>query len=342
MKLANLPTQLLTQLKSKTLVIVTDSNVQKLYLAPLEDAFVKAGFTAYTFVLPAGEASKTPENYLKLIDFMAEIPLTRSDCVIALGGGVVGDLAGFAAATYLRGIPVVQVPTTLLAAVDSSIGGKTGVNLPQGKNLLGAFHQPILVWQDDSLLDTLPPDVFLDGMGEVIKYAMIADEGLFSLLQTKNAMKQHRRDIVSRCADIKQEFVLEDEFDQGRRQILNFGHTIGHAIEKASDFSIGHGRAVAAGMDIITRIAAEQGWCDRDTYFIFHNLLLSYGFTLSLKELFPSRQTEGDQKTLKEELLHLMASDKKRKGNFIDLVVPEKIGHCVLKRVTTSQLGALL
>ncbi len=342
MILTDLPTKLRGLLKSNTVVIVTDSNVQPLYAPSLEKSFIEAGFTPRTFILPAGEASKTPENYLKLIDFMAQIPLTRSDCVVALGGGVVGDLAGFAAATYLRGIPIVQVPTTLLAAVDSSIGGKTGVNLPQGKNLLGAFHQPLLVCQDDALLDSLPPEVFLDGMGEVIKYAMIADEGLFSLLQAPNAMKTKRKEIVSRCGAIKHDFVQADEFDQGQRQILNFGHTIGHAIEKASHFSISHGRAIAAGMDMITRIAVIQGWCDEQTYSSLHSLLISYGFSLSLKALFPTHQAEGEQRALKEELLHLMASDKKRKGSMIDLIVPKKIGRCVIKQIPTAQLGELL
>ncbi|NLB90069.1 MAG: 3-dehydroquinate synthase [Clostridiales bacterium] len=342
MQLSQIGKALQPLMKSKTVVIVTDQNVEKLYLPLLQQSLIKEGFVSHSFVIVPGESSKTPEVYLQLIDFMAQIPLTRADGVIALGGGVVGDLAGFAAATYLRGIPLIHIPTTLLAMVDSSIGGKTGVNLSQGKNLLGAFYQPLLLWQDDTLLHTLPHDVFLDGMGEVIKYAMIADPSLFALLQKKNAMERHQKEIVSTCIAIKQAIVKEDERDLGIRQLLNFGHTIGHAIEKASHYSIGHGSAVALGMDLITNISQQKGWCDSKTYTALHELLLSYGFVLSFEALFPKHRSPESLVELKKQLVHFMFMDKKRTGRHLTLIVPRTIGRCEMKQISIDELEGLL
>lgn len=316
-------------IKGDSLAVVTDENVEKLYLNRCIQSLKCAGFDVYSFVIPPGEESKSGEMYLKLMNYLAEIPLTRADALIALGGGVAGDLTGFAAATYLRGIPVIQVPTTLLAAVDSSIGGKTAINLPAGKNLAGAFHQPALIWRDASLLETLPEEVYRDGMAEVIKYGVLADEKLFELLKDREKARDRMEEIVQRCAEIKIGFVEEDQYDTGVRQLLNFGHTIGHAIEKATDFAVSHGSAVAKGMALIADISARRGWCSRETAEEIRELLHIYQFDLTIAQS-------------KEVLYDIMKTDKKRKGGCIDIVVPEKIGRCRLQRITIEELGELL
>ena len=315
--------------KGESLMVVTDENVAPLYLNRCIQSLRQEGFDVYSFVIPPGEESKSGEMYLKLVNELASIPLTRADALVALGGGVVGDLTGFAAATYLRGIKVIQVPTTLLAAVDSSVGGKTAINLPAGKNLAGAFHQPALIWCDPSLLDTLPAEIYQDGMAEVIKYGVIADAALFHLLKDKDFAQSHAEDIIQRCVFIKKKFVEADEHDTGVRQLLNFGHTIGHAIEIASDFSISHGLAVAKGMAYMAEIAAKKNWCNYETKEHIIALLHQYEFDLTVN-------------FEKEVLCDIMKKDKKRKGNVLDVVVPESIGTCVLKRIDIDELYELL
>lgn len=312
-----------------TLAVVTDDHVAKLYLAPCIKSLEEAGFSTRSFVIPPGEESKSGEMYLKLINFLAEIPLTRTDGIVALGGGVVGDLAGFAAATYLRGIKVIQVPTTLLAAVDSSIGGKTAINLAAGKNLAGAFHQPALIWRDARLLDTLPAEIFRDGMAEVIKYGVLADEDLFNLLCDREEATRRMDEIIERCGQLKRQYVEEDEHDTGVRQMLNLGHTVAHAIEKSTDFQVSHGFAVAKGMAKIAEISAKQGWCSEACRDRIIEILKAYGFELNI--------AQSDKV-----LYDIMRTDKKRKGNYIDLVIPEEIGRCRLQRVTVDELGELL
>lgn len=311
------------------LAVITDEHVGPRYLLQCSKSLQDAGFQVYTFTVPAGEASKSGTVYLQMLNNLAEIPLTRSDGVVALGGGMVGDLAGFTAATYLRGIRVIQVPTTLLAAVDSSVGGKTAINLPEGKNLAGAFHQPELVLQDAELLDSLPESVLLDGMAEVIKYGMIADEELFRRLQNPEHARKHLEEIIQTCVGIKKKFVEEDEFDYGVRHLLNFGHTIGHAIEQCSGYAFSHGLSVAKGMNYMTAIAAEQGWCDASVHDALHSMLKDYGYDLSVP------YTD-------EELDEVMRSDKKREKNSIDLVIPERVGKCVRKTVPVDALKGLL
>ena len=312
-----------------TIVVVTDENVKPLYLDRYMQNLQSVGFDVYSFTIAPGEESKSGEVYLELLNYLAEIPLTRADALVALGGGVVGDLTGFAAATYLRGIKVIQVPTTVLAVVDSSIGGKTAINLPAGKNLAGAFHQPALIWRDVTMLESLPADTYLNGMAEVIKYGVLADSDLWSLLLNYANVQNNMPEIIDRCVSIKNRIVAEDEFDTGTRQLLNFGHTIGHAIERASDFAISHGFAVAKGMAAIADISARQGWCSRECAQEIIQLLENYGFDLSIDYSM-------------DELYNIMLSDKKRKGGVIDLVVPERIGKCVLKRLTTEELKGIL
>ncbi len=329
MRLENLGAELHKYIKGDSLLIVTDETVAELYLDRCIQTVSDAGFEVHGFVIEPGEHSKSSETYLALLGALAEIPLTRADGIIALGGGVVGDLAGFAAATYLRGIEVIQVPTTLLAAVDASVGGKTAINLPEGKNLAGAFHQPALVWQDTSLLDTLPEEIYLDGMAEVIKYGIIADADFFEKLRDPAYTKAHLDDIIHTCVSIKKRFVEEDEHDTGIRQMLNFGHTIGHAIEIASDFTVRHGFAVAKGMAYMAEIAARENWCDEATKNAIIEILQAYNYDLSVD-------------LGKEVLADIMSKDKKRKGAFLDLVVAETIGTCRLQRIPAEELEKLL
>lgn len=329
MGLDNLGTIVKERLKGTSAVIVTDENVAPLYLERCRNSLLKENIRVSEFIVPAGEESKSGKVWLELLNFMAEKQLTRTDFAVALGGGVVGDLTGFAAATYLRGIDVVQIPTTLLAAVDSSVGGKTAINLDAGKNLAGAFHQPVIVLQDSSLLETLPEDIRRDGMAEVIKYGIIKNRELFNNLKDPVWTNDNIEYVIESCVAAKKEFVEEDEFDKGIRQMLNFGHTIGHAVEKASGYEVSHGSAVAKGMAAISRISASRGWCSRETAEEIENILLTYGFDLEIKY---------DRETL----ISMMLSDKKRKGDFIDMVVSSEIGKCELVRITTGELGELL
>ena len=242
--------------------IVSDTNVAPLYLERAKASLQAAGYAVSEFVFEAGEPSKTLATYGACINALAEAGLTRDSVVVALGGGVVGDLAGFAAATYMRGCHCVQVPTSLLSCVDSSVGGKTAVDLPAGKNLVGAFFQPDAVLIDTSLLDTLAPHFFTDGCAEVLKYGVIADADLFAELETPLVPQDPRlADVVSRCVAIKRDVVQTDEKEKGLRQILNFGHTLGHALEKNSQFKLTHGFAVACGMVLVARACAARGLC---------------------------------------------------------------------------------
>ncbi|MBP5617852.1 MAG: 3-dehydroquinate synthase, partial [Clostridia bacterium] len=241
-------------------MLVSDSNVFPLYGSAAEGALESTGFTVTPFVIPAGETSKNLENYGALLNAMCEAGLSRSDTVVALGGGVVGDLAGFAAATYQRGTGLVQLPTSLLAAVDSSVGGKTAVDLPAGKNQVGCFYQPQAVLCDVDTFATLPEAEVSNGCAEIVKYAMIADADLFARLEGA-PVRENYEEIVARCVAIKRDYVEADEKDNGLRMMLNFGHTVGHAVEAVSGYAIPHGQAVAIGMVAITRAAAQQGDC---------------------------------------------------------------------------------
>ena len=242
---------------AETVCIVSDSNVWPLYGSPAEESLTKAGLNVCRFVFPAGEAHKNGTTYLSLLNFLAEHRMTRNDLIVALGGGVVGDLAGFAAATYLRGIRFIQVPTTLLAAVDSSVGGKTAIDLPAGKNLAGAFCQPSLVLCDTDTLNTLPEDIFLDGCAEVVKYSVLYDPILFDTLSEAGPAFD-RESVIARCVKLKRDVVAEDEFDTGLRMKLNLGHTVGHGIEACSHYGISHGKAVAAGIAIVSRALSDK------------------------------------------------------------------------------------
>jgi 3-dehydroquinate synthase len=283
-----------------------------------------AGYDACKYVIPAGEASKCADNLLAFLNFLAQEQITRSDAVIAFGGGVVGDLGGLSASLYLRGIKYVQVPTTLLAAVDSSVGGKTAIDIPAGKNLVGSFYQPVLVCCDTALMDTLPANIYRDGCAEVIKYGMILDGALYEKLHT---LPFDREEVVARCVEIKRDVVQQDEFDNGIRGLLNFGHTFGHAIEKLSNFAVSHGEAVAKGMVIASRMAALMGMCNVADE--LSALLVKYGFDISCEysasEIFDS-----------------LLSDKKRRGGTISVVLPRAVGDCTLVALELDELKDLL
>jgi 3-dehydroquinate synthase len=289
------------------IMIVTDDTVNALYAARLEKSLTDAGLTYEKFVFPHGEASKNIGTLSALLETLAEKAFSRSDVLVALGGGVVGDLTGFAAATFLRGIRYVGIPTTLLADVDSSVGGKTAVDLRAGKNLAGAFWQPSLVLCDPDTLSTLPGKIFNDGMAEVIKYGMINNPCLLTRLQGEYDINE----IIEISVTAKRDIVAVDERDTGIRQLLNFGHTPAHGIEILSEFTVSHGSAVAIGMVIMTKAAIQKGLCEEDA---LHTLLtLLEKFSLPAKTVFSAK-----------EISDIALSDKKRAGDEITLVLPEK------------------
>ncbi len=251
-----------TVTKAKTIALITDDVVDKLYADVVEASLRSAEFDVVKYVFANGEKSKNLSTYASILSHLASHQLTRTDAIVALGGGVVGDMAGFVAATYLRGIQYIQIPTTLLAQIDSSVGGKTAVDLPEGKNLVGAFCQPEVVICDIDTLSTLPKDIFLDGMGEAVKYAIL-DSSIYTLLSTTD---YDVSELVYLCVDYKRRIVEKDEKESGLRRILNLGHTIAHGIERLSSYTISHGRAVAMGLQHILRASTKHGYIDKDIY----------------------------------------------------------------------------
>jgi 3-dehydroquinate synthase len=307
--------------------IITDDIVGALYSKQLEISLKEAGFETIKYVFQNGESSKNTDNLVAILNFLAENRLSNQDMVFALGGGVVGDIAGFAAAIFMRGIKLVQIPTTLLAMVDSSVGGKTAVDLPFGKNLAGAFYQPELVICDTSTLSTLDNEQLSNGFSEILKYAFIRDFELLNRLKSNKTLELDG--IIESCVKIKRDIVELDECDKGIRNILNFGHTFGHSIEKCSNFTISHGKAVAVGMAIMTKAGVKSGICERHCYDALISILQMYNL--------PTESIYGAQ-----ELYNAAISDKKRKGDKITLIIPEKIGKCILKTVPLSEMRTLL
>ena len=308
--------------KAQKVCIISESNVWPLYGETVKNSLESAGFSVISYVFPAGEESKNAATFLNILNCLAENKLTRTDMIVALGGGVVGDLAGFAAASYLRGIRFIQVPTTLLAAVDSSVGGKTAIDLPAGKNLAGAFWQPSLVLCDTDILSSLPMDVFRDGCAEVIKYGVLYDPVLFSHLEEKG-LSFDREWVIARCVELKRAVVMEDEFDTGARMKLNLGHTIGHGIEARSNFTLSHGKCVALGMAIICR---ASGCIDTSKI-----LSLLQQFGLPTKTEYPV-----------SDIYAYTLSDKKRSGGTINLIIPKSIGDCIISPTPVEKLKSFI
>lgn len=310
---------------AQKVTVITDTNVAPLYQWKVLNSLVKEGFQVTTHTFKAGEESKTLATIAEMYETLADFKMTRKDIVLALGGGVTGDMAGFAAATYLRGIDFIQVPTSLLAQVDSSVGGKTGVDLPHGKNLVGAFHQPIAVLIDPDTLNTLPDAYICDGMAEVIKYGCIKDAEFFENLENENAL-DHIEDVIEKCVSIKRDVVSRDERESGERMLLNFGHTLGHSIEKIYDFKgISHGMAVAIGMVLISRAGEKQGVTEIGTTDKIIALCKKYGLPTSDKATFA-------------EMAESAKGDKKTAGGSINLVMLNKIGDSYTRKLELDKL----
>lgn len=308
----------------RRIMLISDDNVYPLYGRQLAEQ-LSADYDLSHLVLPHGEATKSFRTLPSIYTALLEAKITRSDLIIALGGGVIGDLAGFAASSFLRGVKFVQIPTSLLAQVDSSVGGKVAVDLPEGKNLVGAFYQPKMVLIDPLVLDTLNPRFINDGMGEVIKYGCIKDSGLFYALEAHRSfadLKDELPAIIQKCVDIKRVVVEHDQFDTGERMLLNFGHTLGHTIEQYYHYGReSHGEAVAIGMYQITRLSEDAGLTAAKTSLRIQNLLQTYGLPCECG--IPL-----------QELTHAIAVDKKNLNNKLNVILLHDIGDSYIHPTT--------
>ncbi len=305
-------------------VVIADDYVAGLFADPLMESLQKAGLTVFLITFPQGESSKNLSTIGELASKLAGLGIDRKDGLIALGGGVTGDITGFLAAIYMRGIPFVQIPTTLLAQVDSSVGGKTGVDIPEGKNLVGAFYQPKAVYIDTLMLRSLPRAELLNGLAEVIKYGVIYDREFFDFIEAKHEKVLDvdldvMGEVVARCCAIKAHVVAADEKEADLRRILNFGHTIGHAVEAASNFAIAHGQAVAMGMVAAAEIAVDKGLMAKEESQRLYELIKAYGLQVDIPE-------ELDRSSIKSYL----KTDKKAVGGRPFFVLPETIGKVVI------------
>lgn len=313
---------------AKKALIISDTNVYPLYGEAVSASLRDNGFEVSHFAFPAGEASKTLDTVSDMIKALCEAQLTRTDIVVALGGGVTGDMAGFASAIYLRGINFVQIPTSLLSQVDSSVGGKTGCDLSFGKNLIGAFHNPLLVLIDPETLKTLPDRYKNDGIGEIIKCGCIRSASLFERLESAVSFEEMTEDAIFECVDIKRVVVENDFTEKGERMLLNFGHTLAHAIEKHENYiGLAHGEAVGVGMVVITKASEKAGYTQKGTAERIEKLLKKFGL--------PTK-TEAPADLLCEIMLH----DKKRRANLINLVLLSSIGESFTLGYPTDSLTA--
>jgi len=306
-------------------MLVTDDLVDALYGDLVRASLSAAGFETNTFAFPNGEAQKTLSTLCEMLERFGAFRLSKSDIVVCLGGGVVGDVGGFAAATYARGIRFAQIPTTLMAAVDSSVGGKTAVNLSGAKNMAGLFAQPILVLCDTNVLRDLPAALVSDGAAEIIKYGVLEDPSLLRLASDGHLLDEIDS-VVERCVQIKRDYVQSDEFDRGKRRLLNLGHTIGHAVEQASGYTIPHGHGVSIGLHAIARAAYAMGISRENNAPEISDALTACGL--------PVESPFG-----KSELLSAAHMDKKREGCELTLALPIGLGQCELKRIPVTELG---
>lgn len=325
--LPHIGAELTGSIKPCRVMIVTDSNVAPLYLEQAAKSFADAGFSVFTHIVPAGEESKSLTVLSELLEAFADAKMTRTDLAAALGGGVMGDLTGFAAGCYLRGIRFVQIPTTLLAAVDASVGGKTAVNLQHGKNLAGLFHQPIGVYCDTETLRTLSRHELLDGSAEAIKHGILDDPALFDIYENGNP-DEHYEEIIVRSVIYKSKIVTEDPNEKGVRKLLNLGHTPAHAIERLSDFAVSHGHAVAIGLAVTARAAAKRGYLKTDDSVRIINTLKRTG----LPTVCPYSAAD---------MAKIAAVDKKAAANEITVILPECIGRCRMETIPISGIEAL-
>lgn len=313
--------------KSNKAAIITDDIVGGLYAQTAADSLAQNGFETCVFTFPNGEQSKNLTTFGQILDFLCENNITRSDIIIALGGGVVGDVTGFAAASYLRGVDFIQIPTTLLAQIDSSVGGKTAIDIKGGKNLVGAFKQPAMVICDSNTLRTLSPEILSDGMAEAVKYGMIRDEKLFELIEKHDldSIDEVMDEMIYTCIDIKRDVVEHDEFDKGERMILNFGHTLGHALEGWHEYTnFTHGMGVAAGMCLITGKLCDSPVIDRLQKCLV-NYRLPVGTDIPMSELLP-----------------FCSKDKKRESDSLSYIVCRTIGKAEIVKVTVEEFNKLM
>ena len=305
-------------------VIVSEKKIFSLYGNMVQQSLEQAGFEVFCFFHDGGEESKSLAVFSTLQSFLCAHHFSRSDAVFALGGGVTGDLAGFAAATYQRGIAFVQIPTTLLAAVDSSVGGKTAVNLPEAKNQVGCFYQPKAVFCDMDTLQTLNEAEYRCGCAEVIKYGVLGDAAFFDTLENTPVRRQEEQ-VIAHCVAMKRDIVQEDEFDTGKRRLLNLGHTVGHAVEKCSSYGITHGDAVAIGMVMVMDAAVKRSICPKEDYVRLAKVLQMYGLPTTCD--YPA-----------DALFEATMADKKMAGGKMHLVVPRKIGDCAILSMPLDEL----
>ncbi|MCI3859867.1 3-dehydroquinate synthase [Lactococcus garvieae] len=320
--------------QQQKVVLVTDDNVEPLYGREMASQLRSEGFEVFTFTFPAGEASKNLSTVEKLWEFCAQHGLTRSDGVIALGGGVVGDLAAFAASTYMRGIHFLQIPTSLTAQVDSSIGGKTGINSNYAKNMMGTFAQPDGVLIDPEVLKTLEKRDFCEGIGEIVKCSLIADKQLWARLneiQNADELLQEAAYFIRAACEVKRKLVVEDEFDQGTRLYLNFGHTIGHAVEAYAGYGqVMHGEAVAIGMVQISKVAERKG-------------LMPEGLTAQIKAVLQKFQLPQTYEPWDEAaLFEILSHDKKARGKMIKIVLVPEIGQAQIHEISLQEMKEYL
>lgn len=327
--LEKLPKEL-KEYKDRRIVFITDENVNKLYGENILEDLKKKSFKVERILIPPGEGSKSISQLEDIYRQLIDAKITRGDLIITLGGGVVGDLGGFAAATFLRGVPFMQIPTTLLAQIDSSIGGKVAINLPEGKNLIGNFYQPKAVWIDPNVLSTLEDKEFYSGMAEVIKYGCIKDKELFHELlsfKDKNELLLHMEEIIYRSCKIKKEIVQRDEKDHGERMLLNFGHTLGHGVEKYYNYQgCTHGEGVAMGMYTLTKRSEEMGMTKKGTSLSIKEILEKYHLPYEMPEIS------------EEEIIKTLEVDKKTVGDSMHLVLLEEIGKGFLKEIKAKDI----
>ena len=318
---------------SRKAAIISDSNVFKLYGREVEDILKRMDVSFSSFVFQAGEESKNLDTVQDVYEFLINERFERRDVCIALGGGVVGDLTGFAAATYLRGISFVQIPTSLLSQTDSSIGGKTGVDFRRYKNMVGAFHQPLLCFMNMSTLDTLDRRQFLSGLGEIIKAALIKDRDFYEWLRSDfdkiSALdKMTLEEMIYRACEIKRDVVVSDPLEKGERALLNFGHTLGHAVERCTGFSLFHGECVVLGMIAALYISRQRGYISEKDYRDVYKTFEDFGYTMKVTGLSDS---------LKKEILDTVRSDKKAEAGVVKFILLEDIGNAVIKKDVTRE-----
>ena len=314
--------KILPLIKGENVLILTDEKVDELYYGQVADNFSQK--KVFKYVIGASEDSKNFDNYYKILNFLCENAFDRKDTIIALGGGVVSDLAGFLAATFMRGISFITIPTTILSAVDASVGGKTAINMPQGKNLVGAFYQPSAVYINVETFGSLPDKEKRSGLGEIIKYLFIDNR-----LTAQDVLKNDIKNVIFKCLTIKSDIVSQDERESNIRKLLNFGHTIGHAVEILSNFKISHGECVAIGIDYAIDISQKYYKLDLDTTNRLKNAIL----------LLKNRQNVSFSK---EQILSAIKHDKKRFGDSVDFILVKDLGKAEIVNIKIDELGNLL